>query len=130
MLSDSSLHDDNERDCSAEDCIYHWAADKFLRSGLLDLGCDRCFPGCRQNVFTFMVERLGVSDAATARALWQEHFRVYNQSLRALRAGAGFTFDTAEYWDFIRAGASDFLKPDPAVSPWVKGRAGQTSLQL
>ena len=63
-----------------------------------------------------------MSDAATARALWQEHFRVYNQSLRALRAGAGFSFNTAEYWDFIRAGASDFLKPDPAVRPVVVNR--------
>ena len=70
-----------------------------------------------------MVKRLGVSDAATARALWQEHFRVYNQSLRALRAGAGFSFDASEYWDFIRAGASDFLKPDPAVRPMVDFRS-------
>ncbi|KAK9846397.1 hypothetical protein WJX81_002980 [Elliptochloris bilobata] len=68
----------------------------------------------RQNVFRFMVERLGVRDVATARMLWQEHFRVYNQSLRALRA-ARFSFDTSEYWDFIRAGASDFLRPNPAL---------------
>lgn len=63
-----------------------------------------------------MVERLGVSDAATARAVWKQHFSTYNQSLLALRAGAGFRFDTEEYWDAIRSGASDFLRPDPAVS--------------
>ncbi len=70
----------------------------------------------RQNVFRFMVQRLGVSDVATARGIWKQHFATYNQSLRALRAGAGFRFDTTEYWDCIRAGASDFLRPDPAVS--------------
>ena len=77
-----------------------------------------------------MMERLGVSDATTARSLWQEHFRVYNQSLRALRAGAGFSFDTAEYWDFIRAGASDFLRPDPAVSPLADGKFSASMASL
>ncbi len=67
-------------------------------------------------MFRFMVERLGVSDVNTAKVLWREHFKVYNQSLLALRAGAGFHFDTEEYWDFIRAGAGSFLKPDPAVT--------------
>jgi len=73
----------------------------------------------RQNVFRFMVQRLGISDVATAHGIWKQHFTTYNQSLLALRAGAGFRFDTREYWDCIRAGASDFLRPDPAVSTHV-----------
>lgn len=35
-------------------------------------------------------------------------------NLQGLRVG-GYQFDTDQYWDFIRSGREDFLKPDPEV---------------
>lgn len=34
---------------------------------------------------------------------------------QGLRAG-GYQFETEEYWDFIRAGRENYLKPDPKVT--------------
>lgn len=68
----------------------------------------------RQNVFKFMSEKLGVPKEK-AVPVWQEAFAKYNQTLKGLRE-SGFSFDVDEYWDYIRAGAEDFLSPDPQAS--------------
>jgi FMN phosphatase YigB (HAD superfamily) len=68
----------------------------------------------RERIFAFMVERLGVSDAALARELWHIAFRRFNQSLRGLRA-CGYAFDADEYWRFIRGDSCRFLTPAPQV---------------
>ena len=68
----------------------------------------------RQNVFKFMQEKLGVPPEE-AVPVWQKAFAMYNQTLKGLRE-SGFTFDVDEYWDYIRAGAENFLSPDPQVS--------------
>jgi len=69
----------------------------------------------RERIFAFMVERLGVEDVALARELWTTAFRRFNQSLRGLRA-CGYTFDTDEYWRFIRGDSARFLAPAPQVA--------------
>ena len=66
----------------------------------------------RERIFGFMVERLGVADVALARDVWTVAFRRYNQSLRGLRA-CGYTFDTDEYWRYIRGDSARFLSPAP-----------------
>ena len=71
----------------------------------------------RQNVFKFMEEKLGVPPDE-AIPVWQKAFAKYNQTLKGLRE-SGFVFDTEQYWDYIRAGAEDFLRPDPMVSSWI-----------
>lgn len=68
----------------------------------------------RTKVFQFMHEKLGVPEE-DAYGIWKKAFVKYNQSLKALKE-SGFQFDVNEYWDFIRSGAEDFLKPDPQVS--------------
>ena len=45
---------------------------------------------------------------------WRPLFQKYNQSLRALKAG-GFEIEEDEYWDCLRAGAEDYLRPDKQV---------------
>ncbi len=66
----------------------------------------------RERIFSFMVERLGVEDAALARDLWTIAFRRFNQSLRGLRA-CGYTLDADEYWRYIRGDSARFLSPAP-----------------
>lgn len=61
-----------------------------------------------------MEEKLGVPQEE-AIPVWQKAFAKYNQTLKGLRE-TGFEFDVAEYWDYIRAGAEDFLSPDPQAS--------------
>ena len=61
-----------------------------------------------------MHEKLGVTEEQTV-PVWQEAFAKYNQTLKGLRK-SGFLFDVEEYWDDIRAGAEDFLSPDPQAS--------------
>lgn len=73
----------------------------------------------RERIFAFMVERLGVEDAALARGLWHVAFRRYNQSLRGLRA-CGYTFDSDEYWRFIRGDSARFLSPTPQVGALIR----------
>lgn len=68
----------------------------------------------RQNVFKFMHERLRVPQEE-AVPIWQKAFAKYNQTLKGLRK-SGFEFDVEEYWDFIRAGAEEYLSPDPQAS--------------
>ena len=64
----------------------------------------------RERIVAFMVERLGVADAALAQEIWRTAFRRYNQSLRGLRA-CGYQFDADEYWRFIRGDTARFLTP-------------------
>jgi len=42
---------------------------------------------CRDRVFEFMVQKLGVASVGAAKELWWEHFQVYNQTYRSLRWG-------------------------------------------
>ncbi|KAL3151349.1 hypothetical protein ABBQ38_013182 [Trebouxia sp. C0009 RCD-2024] len=67
----------------------------------------------RENIFEFMHSRLGVP-RDQCKAIWRPLFAKTNQSLKGLRVG-GYIFDTDEYWDFIRSGREDYLKPDPKV---------------
>jgi phosphoglycolate phosphatase-like HAD superfamily hydrolase len=69
----------------------------------------------RERIFSFMVERLSVADAALAKAVWSVAFKRYNQSLRGLRA-CGYTLDADEYWRHIRGDSTRFLTPCPQVS--------------
>ena len=39
---------------------------------------------CRERIYTFMTDVLGVEDVGLARELWLTAFRRYNQSLRGL----------------------------------------------
>ena len=49
---------------------------------------------CRRRVYEFMATRCaGVDDVAHARVVWEKWFKRYNQTLRALRSGAGYEFD-------------------------------------
>lgn len=68
----------------------------------------------RENIFEFMHQRLGVPQDQ-CKAIWRPLFAKTNQSLKGLRVG-GYSFDTDEYWDFIRSGREDYLKPDPKVA--------------
>ena len=63
---------------------------------------------CRERLFEFMVERLGLPSKDAARELWRPHFATHNQSLKALRA-AGFVVDSDEYWAYTRGDASTHL---------------------
>jgi len=67
----------------------------------------------RQNVFRYMHKKLRVPEAEVMD-IWKAAFVKYNQTLKGLRQ-SGFTFNTEEYWDFIRDGAEKFLTPDPQV---------------
>ena len=67
---------------------------------------------CRQRIYSFMTDVLGVEDVPLAQALWHTAFRRYNQSLRALRA-CGYKFDADQYWRYIREGSGAFLAPAP-----------------
>jgi len=68
----------------------------------------------RQNVFRYMHKKLRVPEAEVMD-IWKAAFVKYNQTLKGLRQ-SGFTFNTEEYWDFIRDGAEKFLTPDPQVT--------------
>lgn len=72
----------------------------------------------RCRIWEFMVARLGVADLGLAQQLWTVAFRRYNQSLRGLRA-AGYTFDTDEYWRFIRGDTARLLTPRPETTALV-----------
>lgn len=67
----------------------------------------------RNNVLKYMHEKLGVPQA-DAYDIWRKAFAKYNQSLKGLRE-SGYHIIEAEYWDFIRQGAEEFLRPDPLV---------------
>jgi len=69
---------------------------------------------CRERIYTFMTDVLGVEDVGLARELWLTAFRRYNQSLRGLRA-CGYRFDEDQYWRYIRDGSHVFLIPEPAT---------------
>ncbi len=60
-----------------------------------------------------MRAKLGVP-AGREEETWRPLFQKYNQSLRALKAG-GFHILEDEYWDCLRAGAEDYLRPDKQV---------------
>ena len=68
---------------------------------------------CRNNLWNYMHTHLGVPEGQQEK-IWRPLFQKYNQSLRALRAG-GFEVKEEDYWDCLRAGAEDFLKPATQV---------------
>lgn len=72
----------------------------------------------RENIFKFMHTKLGVPQDQ-CKATWRPLFAKTNQSLKGLRVG-GYKFDTDEYWDFIRGGREEYLKPDPQVRECLK----------
>lgn len=74
---------------------------------------------CRQRIYSFMTDVLGVEDVPLAQALWHTAFRRYNQSLRALRA-CGYKFDADQYWRYIRDGSAAFLAPAPDTAALVQ----------
>lgn len=67
----------------------------------------------RSKIFEYMRTKLGVEDGRE-EAIWKELFQVHNQSLKGLRAG-GYVIDDEEYWEFIRGGTDEYLKPDARV---------------
>lgn len=67
----------------------------------------------RENIFEFMHQKLGVPKEQ-CKPIWRPLFAKTNQSLKGLRVG-GYKFDTEAYWDFIRGGREEYLKPDPKV---------------
>eukprot|EP00891_Asterochloris_glomerata_P009478 jgi/Astpho2/9478/fgenesh1_pg.00145_%23_73_t len=87
---------------------------------------DMLCTACRDNIFEFMHQRLGVP-RDQAEAVWRPLFKQTNQSLKGLRVG-GYAFQTDEYWDFIRKDADKFLKPDPEVDLLLHVRACLQSL--
>ena len=80
---------------------------------------------CRRRVYEFMATRCaGVDDVAEARVVWEKWFKRYNQTLRALRHGAGYEFDAAEYWRFTRGDAREHLAPSADVRAFVESLPG------
>ena len=80
---------------------------------------------CRRRVYEFMATRCaGVDDVAEARVVWEKWFKRYNQTLRALRSGAGYEFDAAEYWRFTRGDAREHLAPSADVRAFVESLPG------
>ena len=68
---------------------------------------------CRNNLWGYMHTHLGVPEGQQEK-IWRPLFQKYNQSLRALKAG-GYDIKNEEYWDCLRAGAVEYLRPDPQV---------------
>ena len=66
---------------------------------------------CRNRVFQFMADEYPdkFTDCESAKRAWHPHFRQYNQTLRALRAGLGLIVDTEKYWTVTRGNPSELL---------------------
>ena len=80
---------------------------------------------CRRRVYEFMATRCaGVDDVAHARVVWEKWFKRYNQTLRALRSGAGYEFDDGEYWRFTRGDAREHLAPSAETRAFVESLPG------
>ena len=71
---------------------------------------------CRARVFQFMVDELGFESVDAARDAWRPQFAKYNQTLRALHAGLGRTFDEEKYWRVTRGDPREFLKANAAAA--------------
>ena len=56
----------------------------------------------------------GHSGCVGASASPGPHITSQRSDMQGLRVG-GYNFDTDEYWDFIRGGREEYLKPDPKV---------------
>jgi hypothetical protein len=68
---------------------------------------------CRKNLWRYMHTHRKVPKGQQEK-IWRPLFQRYNQSLRALKAG-GFDVREEEYWECLRTGAEEYLKPAPQV---------------
>jgi len=68
----------------------------------------------RENVYRFMIEKLGV-EKNECRNVWKRAFEKHNQTLKGLRS-EGYEIDKEEFWDFIRSGREKFLSEAPEVA--------------
>lgn len=76
------------------------------------------------NIFKYMVQAKGgkfdqISTLEEAKYYWQPIFDKYNLTKRGL-IGEGYVFDTVEYDKFIRQGADQFIRKDPALRAFLE----------
>lgn len=69
------------------------------------------FARVRKNMWRFMEEKLRIEPPA--EKVWRPLFNEYNQTVKALRVGGGYKFDTDEFWSDVRAGSSEFFTDAP-----------------
>jgi pyrimidine 5'-nucleotidase len=80
---------------------------------------------CRRRVFDYMVRTCpNVATVDDAREIWARWFKKYNQTLRALRRGAGYEIDEDEYWRVTRGDAREHLAPSEDVRAFVESLPG------
>mmetsp|Transcript_13336 Transcript_13336/g.28322 ORF Transcript_13336/g.28322 Transcript_13336/m.28322 type:complete len:229 (-) Transcript_13336:190-876(-) len=86
----------------------------FDLDGTLYPACNGYQDHCHQNIFRYMVDKLGFEDMKKAEVFWRDVFKKYNQTIRGLRAG-GYEVDADDFWGYIREGPEKFLSKDPDV---------------
>mmetsp|Transcript_13713 Transcript_13713/g.17868 ORF Transcript_13713/g.17868 Transcript_13713/m.17868 type:complete len:277 (-) Transcript_13713:157-987(-) len=75
----------------------------------------------RERLVEFIYSDCELDRSEDALALWKQHFKKYNQSLKSLRDGAGFSFDEDRLWQELRRDGPQFFKPDPEVIDAIQG---------